>query len=385
MQTNKQKNVLIIISSLKKGGGAENVANYQSRLKKSFNVIYLTFYDHQNSYQPPAPVLCLNEKLTFNPFRQALKLLTRAKKIRKICQQHDIHVAIGHMEASSLPMIIGLLGTKTSTIACIHNFLKRSYPSFWSRFFISILYSLANKLIFVSQGISRGILFYSFIKKKINVIYNAVDLNQFKCPSKLKKQFEQNSLKHRPVHLISVGRLHPQKNYAHTLKALSKLTIPFRYTIIGDGQLKRNLQAKIKNYHLSSSVKLAGPSNKINKILPKHDVFILNSLYEGFGIVLIEAMASGLPVIATDCPYGPREIIAPNESQPIKPGQFFVAQYGILIPVADTISLCKAIEFLVNHPKTYTKLQIAGCQRAKDFSLKRIIPQWETVINDTLL
>jgi len=89
------------------------------------------------------------------------------------------------------------------------------------------------------------------------------------------------------------------------------------------------------------------------------DLFVLSSLWEGFGNVIVEAMACGLPIIATDCPYGPSEIIEDGVS-------------GLLVPPANSEVLAKAICQVLTNPSLRKKLTENGLRRAKDFDASTI-------------
>jgi glycosyltransferase involved in cell wall biosynthesis len=90
----------------------------------------------------------------------------------------------------------------------------------------------------------------------------------------------------------------------------------------------------------------------------------LSSDHEGFGNVLVEAMSLGVPVIATDCPYGPREILADGK-------------YGLLVPPGDESALVDAILSLLRNPDARHQLAVEARKRAEDFSTERIVPQYE--------
>jgi glycosyltransferase involved in cell wall biosynthesis len=98
--------------------------------------------------------------------------------------------------------------------------------------------------------------------------------------------------------------------------------------------------------------------------LAQADLFALSSDHEGFGNVLVEAMALGVPVVATDCPYGPREILAGG-------------QYGLLVPPGDERALADGLLSLLRDSDARSRLSVDGRRRAQDFAIEKIIPQYE--------
>lgn len=165
-------------------------------------------------------------------------------------------------------------------------------------------YEQADEIISVSPA------FKEIIKNKFNqestYIPNIVDTNIFKYNPKEKKQFDE-------FNFISVGNLIKHKRMHHTIKAFSKAfknNPKMKLTIIGGGPEKNNLESLIKELNLEDRIKLTGRIERkaIAEYFKKSDAFVLASKGETFGVVFIEAMASGLPVIATRC-GGPEHFI----------------------------------------------------------------------------
>jgi N-acetylgalactosamine-N,N'-diacetylbacillosaminyl-diphospho-undecaprenol 4-alpha-N-acetylgalactosaminyltransferase len=120
--------------------------------------------------------------------------------------------------------------------------------------------------------------------------------------------------------------------------------------------------------------------------LNKSNLFVMASETEGFPNVLVEAMLCGIPVIASDCISGPREILAPT-TNPLKHlsigDHLELAKYGILTPVGDVQGLVLAIQHLLNEPEKAKQLADAAYQRATDFSLKIIISRYQDIMHNT--
>ena len=210
----------------------------------------------------------------------------------------------------------------------------------------TIFYQLSTKIVAVSSGVGSDIASCTLgLKRKILAIYNPIIPPDFGLLNDaLGKQKNLNKI-------ICLGRLEPEKNPALLIEAFALIPEHFNATLlmIGDGSQRNQLE--------SLSIKL-GINNKVNflgfvanpyLLLMNADLLVLPSNFEGFGNVIVEAMYCGLPVVSTDCPYGPREILM-NE------------KYGSLVPTNDKKAMATAIEYeLIN--RRSPEAQKIGAQR----------------------
>ena len=210
----------------------------------------------------------------------------------------------------------------------------------------------ANKIIVVSNSLKTAIQDYT--NNEIRVIPNLIDTQLF-SPNTLKKGSPKFSL-------IAIGDLYEIKRFDLLINAFSKIPLEKRNNmilrIIGRGPLKKKLNRLIKSLGLNDSIFLLGEKTRqeVAQYLKESDVFILSSNYETFGIVIIEALATGLPVIATKC-NGPEDII--NKKN------------GLLTPVNDFQALKNAIEHMYLNYKKYDSVSIR--QNVIDTYDKKII------------
>lgn len=159
--------------------------------------------------------------------------------------------------------------------------------------------------------------------------------------------------------LISVGRLAPPKDYETLLLALSEIP-NIKLLICGEGPGRSKITNLITTLNLQDRVQLLGFVDNIYASVAAADALILSSKHEGFGNVLIEAMAVGTPIIATDCPYGPAEITQNGK-------------YGYLAPIADSAAMQSAItQTLKKPPQTAEALK----NHAKKFSIDNIMKEY---------
>jgi glycosyltransferase involved in cell wall biosynthesis len=227
---------------------------------------------------------------------------------------------------------------------------------------INFSYPFCSGVIAVSEGVKSDIIRYSIIKpQKIRVIYNPAALNRL---SNRLDEAQRNQMwgPRNRTNLLSVGTLKEQKDHAtliHAVKILIEDGIPVVLTIIGDGPLRSTLANLIVELDLTGKVRLAG---YVSDPLPWYqtaDVFVLSSRWEGFGNVIVEALEAGLPVVSTDCPSGPSEILENGK-------------FGILVPPENPIALADAIRTLINNPGDPLKRKA----RALSFSSDTIAKQY---------
>jgi len=135
---------------------------------------------------------------------------------------------------------------------------------------------------------------------------------------------------------------------------------------LGDGELRESLQALAASLGISDVVEFTGYVDNPYKYLSRADLFVLSSKWEGFGLCIIEALACGCPVVSTDCPNGPREILVDGE-------------YGRLVPVGDVERLSAMIETELTKEHDETKLR----SRAEMFRVDRIVDEYESLLFDS--
>ena len=172
--------------------------------------------------------------------------------------------------------------------------------------------------------------------------------------------------------VLAIGRLVYEKNFAALIRAFSIVVKRFpewSLDIYGEGNERRDLVSLIDSLNLSDSVHLAGNQSNIKDHLPDYSLFALSSRYEGFGLVLIEAMSGGLPVISYACPCGPKDIIRDGID-------------GFLVPPGDETMLAERICQLIEDERLRRKMGAAAQERAKEFSLEKVIPMWTSLFEE---
>lgn len=168
--------------------------------------------------------------------------------------------------------------------------------------------------------------------------------------------------------IISVGRLAEQKRFDRLIKAFSLIANrhpKWFIDIYGDGSLREELENLVDEKRLVNRINILPPTQNIMMEYLKSQFFVLSSDYEGFGLVLVEAMACGIPVVSTDCPFGPSDIINNGET-------------GLLTKM-EVEDLAQKIEWMISHEEKRHKMGIEARKSAAKYQKDVIIKEWERV------
>ena len=178
---------------------------------------------------------------------------------------------------------------------------------------------------------------------------------------------------------ITIGRLDSGKNHKLMIDAIRE--IDANLYIIGEGELREELETQIEKLELENRVSLLGRQNNPYKYLSKADCFIFTSNYEGFPNVLVEALSCKLPVISSDCRSGPREILAPKSDISFQLKKSIeIAKYGILVPINSKKELVEAMNLIIESESLRDSYIKKGKSRAESFNKNRILDKFLDVI-----
>lgn len=213
--------------------------------------------------------------------------------------------------------------------------------------------------------------------QQLRVIHNGIDLSRFEAWAAPERRREARGALRKAIGAsefaevaMAVGRLEPQKNYPHLLAAWAKLCGRPKQglrdrslVIVGDGSQRETLKAQVRQLDVERSVHWLGHRDDVPALLAGADAFVLSSSYEGFGLVIVEAMAAGLPVVATAVDSVP-EVLGGETSGS-----------GVLVPPGDPSALASAMEkLLAEQGEGRTSMGASGRKRAREsFSLERML------------
>jgi glycosyltransferase involved in cell wall biosynthesis len=232
-------------------------------------------------------------------------------------------------------------------------------------YFIRWFYGWADDVIAVSEGVADDVAGIAGLdRQRIHVIYNPVDTDHVKALAAEPLQHPWFGPGGPPV-VVSAGRLTRQKDFPSLLRAFARIrqSRPARLMILGEGEERASLENLARELDCQDAVALPGFVPNPYPYMAAGGVFVLSSAWEGFGNVLIEAMALGVPVVSTDCPSGPAEILGGG-------------RYGTLVPVSDVDALARAIAATLDDPPETSH----SIERATSFSCEQITSQYLATI-----
>ena len=296
------KNIVIFIPSIESGGVEKNLFYILNHIQYKFNRVFLVSADQFK-----------NKKITKN-----IKLLSPSSKyfsdksriIKSLICLYIIiknfwnkEILIFSLQSNFFSIIASKL-ISSKIILRLNTSPEKYSTNIVKKFIFRIMYSLADKIIVNSYEFRNN--FKNYYNLDSTVILNPLKIVKTKKKISFFKNF--NRLK-----IICIGRLTYQKDHMTLLKSLEllkyKLKANFRLYLIGKGYNFKLLSNFIKNSGLQKNIKLAGYKENAFEYINSSDLLVLTSRYEGLPNVLIEAQALGVPIISSDCPSGPKEIL----------------------------------------------------------------------------
>jgi glycosyltransferase involved in cell wall biosynthesis len=245
-------------------------------------------------------------------------------------------------------------------------------------FLIKMLYPYSDKIIANSQNVARDIKKVSKISQnKIQVIYNSKFISEIIKKSKEGDWFFDKNKKT----ILAVGRLEIQKDFKTLIEAfdLVQKEINSQLIVLGDGGQREYLEKIVEEKGLLDKVFLADFTQNPYLYMKNSDVLVSTSLWEGFSNVLVEAGILGLPIIATDCGSGTRELLAPNTDldNQLEKGNIEYVEYGVLVAKQDKENTAKAIINILQNEGISKKYSEKIKQRTSIFEAGNIIKEYK--------
>lgn len=390
------KTIFLIIPEMEMGGAQRSMANLSLELAKYYNVFLIVFnHTYEIPFKYGGTLLSLDIPGGRNIFLKFWNFLRRVNALRKFKIKYDPAVSISFLEGADFinslskqrdKIIYSIRGSKIKDET-----IRGKIGKVRLKYLLPFFFRKADKIVVVNEGIKYELTnIYKIEIEKIDVIpnfYNLSEINNLSQKS-LKAEYEEffNSNKI----LIMSGRLAVEKGQRYIISILSLLKKEIKnlkLVLLGYGPEFDNLTKICRDLNLLYSetpshhvdVLIIKNEKNIFKYLIKSDIYIMCSSSEGFPNGLCEAMACGIPVVSSDCPYGPREIL--------NSGDEF---YGILLPVLQNTPKSEfkpkeqewvdAIASLLFNESTRNEYKVRGVERIKDFTSSKAISKWQEII-----
>lgn len=355
--------VLFFIGSLT-GGGAErvvcNLASYLSLHGHQVEILTVTKLKDHYTLDDGVKVVSLDDNLkSHNKFYSKVeKILNLIFAIKKL--NNDVNVVF-------LPKTIMLFMLFKKFISSPIVLSERNNPESYGKLMQLVMrfcFNKADKCVFQTKEAMMYYMHKGVSENKCVVIPNAVEIDDTEEKAKL------------DYTIVAAGRFTEQKNFFLLLKAFKKIHIKYqeyKLIIYGDGPLREKYEEFLRVSNLEDCVKLPGYIGNLHQKIKNANMFVLSSDYEGIPNVLMEAMALGIPCIATDCPCGGPKMLIKN------------GYNGILINVKAEDMLVAAIQKYIEDASFAEKCAEKAKLVKDKFSPQKIYKQWEDVLIETIL
>lgn len=351
--------IAFYIGSLHKGGAERVFVNLAEHfLNQDYQILMVTQYRKEDEYELADGIDRVISDITPQEATKSriVNFCRRVGKLHRIWKQEKPDLVLSCAGKNNFMTIVTTMFTKTKPVVSVVGEAKEEYPGRLMRALANLLFPHAAGVILQTER-SR-----SFFSKRVGE--TAVILPNSLNPLFLRAPFQGE----REKRIVSVGRLDANKNHEMMIRAYAKLAAKYpeyTLTIYGDGELRDYLEKLIASLGLSGRVFLPGVILNVAEKIEKASLFLLTSYSEGVSNALIEAMALGLPVIATDVPSGGTvELIRHAEN-------------GWIIPVGDEAALEEAMDRLLSDTDLAKRLGTQARKLQERFAPERVNGQWQ--------
>lgn len=333
-------------------GGAENVA---SSLCEAFpeilnwEVVLVTGDKEDVDFYRPKCDTRVSLSFNYSKTSSILEQFKRLISLRRLIKKEKPDLVIMFCTASCIRGLVSSIGLNCRTIACEHNhyYLVKSPIK---RFIRNVVFMFASRVFLLTE---RDIYNYpSYLRNKIKVMKNPLGFSN----ERKMQEFEYK--------LLSVGRLVHDKGYDRLLKNISLLDSKYSLTLVGDGELRGELEQLAEHLGIGDRVYFVGTTKNVAKYYRESSLLLVTSRNEGLPMVICEANAFGLPVVSYDCETGPREMIVNGEN-------------GYLIEEGNTIAFNDAINSIASDSILYSHMSKRSYELAERFSIGSIVLKWQ--------
>lgn len=270
------------------------------------------------------------------------------------------------------PKVKVIVSPRGPSTEYLKHFEHNVFRKVWLRWVFGFFCRFADRIVVASTGMKEEcVRDYQAIPENVEVIPNSIDIHDIK-----KKADEAIDITIPPGFRViaTAGRLEREKNMPILLKAFSEIRKreKVKLLVIGDGSEKNSFEILSDELDIRRDVMFVGYQNNIYKFISKADIFVHTCLFEGFANVIVEAMACGVPVVAVNCPYGPRDIIEHGVN-------------GLLVPIQSEGSLVEALSTLLNNEQLRKDMSRRGLTRSLDFAVDTMVISYQNFFEKILL
>lgn len=356
-----KKHICFYIGSLHKGGAERvfvNLAGYFQ--EKGYQVTMVTQYQFPaaEEYALPPGVRRVLSDLTEAELSNSriINFCRRVSKLRRIWKREKPNLVLSCIGKNNFMTVVTTMFTKTKAVVSVVGEAKEEYPGRLMRLLANLLFPLAGGIILQTER-SRYF-FHRIVQKRAVILPNSLN------PDFIRPRYEGK----REERIVSVGRMDANKNHEMMIRAfaaLAKRYPAYTLTIYGEGELRGHLEALAAELGVADRVFLPGVIPDVARQTRRAALFLLTSYSEGVSNALIEALAGGLPVIATDVPSGGTvELITDGMN-------------GLIIPAGDGKALEQAMDRVLGDPDFGDRLGREAVKIQERLAPERVNGLWQ--------
>ena len=315
-------------------------------------------------------------------FKKLASLLVFAIKLKQFVKANGIGWIQSHIYRSNYVNVLARKLGSAHAVQIVNHGVSSRYlgEGLQGKINLSLirwLYPAADQLICPSRGMLADLKALGVVVSSGHVVGNPFDVKAILQRSQEAVSADEFVFRPDRRYLISVGRLEAVKRPEDIVQALSVLADRYpdlELLLLGTGSEQAAIQVLTKNLGLNQKVHMLGQVPNPFKYMSCCDVFVSASRFEGFSNVIVEALIAGVPVVSTDCPTGPREILVSNSDETgyLSTGNIEKARYGVLVPVGDVDSMVSAIEDSLLSDENRKDNAETGLKRAMDFDTANV-------------
>ena len=359
------KKIVFHLNCLEQGGAERVVTNLSAQFaREGYEVIIATEWEAENEFklEPRVKRIHVGLGLTDETKSRIVKYFIRISNLKKMLLQEKPDILIAFAHKANYRSLMATLGTSIPVVIAIRTDPVGHYDALSDKLLIPWLFPKASGCVFQTEG--QRDFFPAYLQKKSRIILNPVN----------EKYIGRQPVTERNKTISHVSRLVDFKNQPMLIRAFAKVHQKYpEYDLKiygGDSYdgTKEILEACIREHSLEKSVHLVGASDNLPEEIESTAFFAFTSDWEGLPNALMEAMALGLPVIATDCPCGgPKTIIRHGSN-------------GHLIPVKNEHALVEAMYYLIEHPEYANALGTEARKLGEITNASAIYEQWKDYV-----
>lgn len=358
-----QRHVCFVLPALGAGGSEHVVTSVANHLAgRGARVSVITFEQPRTPpYHPLRPGVALRQLgLPITPrgaLRAGRDVLGRVLRLRRALRGARPDLVISFLTRTNVIAVLAGTGLGIPVVVSERNNPALQYPGRLWDVLRRWTYRRAHGLVTMTHGAMAH--FPPPMRRRSWVIPNMADARRFARGAEGERRI-----------FAAVGRLHPQKGFDLLIDAFAAVA-PHRpdwtLRIWGEGAQRGALELQVAALGLGDRIQLPGVSPRPGSWIETADAFVLSSRFEGWGLVLGEAMAAGLPCVSLDCHWGPADMIAPGET-------------GLLVPDGNVAALAQAMARLMDDPALRARLGESARTDMARFAPEAIMARWEEMV-----